>query len=367
MKFVVFAVVFALIACAILLNAATAPKAVAAWTFVVSGDSRNCGDLIMPVIAARSKAARARFYWHLGDLRALYQMDQDYAGFHRKELSALTMDAYLKDAWTDFEHNQVAPFAPLGFFLGIGNHETVGRTEDQFVMQFRKLLDSDPIRHQREIDKFSDGMVHPYYHWREPGTDLINLDNAFGVFDQAQVDWIMKVIAADEADPDVKVLLVGMHESLPDSYSLDHSMNEGSDKGTSGRAVYHRLLDFRQKTGKAVHVFSSHSHYYLENIYNTGMWQSNGGVLPGTLIGTAGAQHYAVPPEVKSFATFAENQYGFALVRVDPNAGARAVDVRFVPVKRQDLSAAAIEKFGRDAVDFCFSQNWRATLHEATY
>jgi hypothetical protein len=277
------------------------------------------------------------------------------------------MDSYLKAAWDDFAQNQVAPFGQMPFLLGIGNHEVIGRTRDQFVAHFRTLLDIDPIRRQRETDDPNDHTVRPYYHWRAPGTDLINLDNAFSVFDQAQSDWTMKVIAADEADSEVKVLLVGMHESLPDGYSQDHSMNQGADKGKSGRAIYRRLLEFRRKTGKQVHVFSSHSHYYLEDIYNTGSWQSSGGVLPGTLIGTAGAQHFSVPPEVKSFAAWAENQYGYALVRVDPNGGTRAVDVRFVPVKRQDISAAAISKFGRNAVDFCFSQNWRATLHEAAY
>jgi hypothetical protein len=352
---------------ATLCRGATASGPAPIWTFVVSGDSRNCGDLIMPVIASRAKVAGARFYWHLGDLRALYLVDQDYAGVHRKEPAALTMDAYLKAAWDDFEQNQVAPFGKMPFFLGIGNHEVIGRTVDQYVAQFRKLLDSDPIRRQREADNPNDHTVRSYYHWKAPGTDVINLDNAFSVFDQTQLDWAMKVIAADEADPEVKVLLVGMHESLPDSYSLDHSMNQGADMGKSGRAIYQRLLEFRNRTGKQVHVFSSHSHYYLANVYNTGSWQSNGGVLPGTLIGTAGAQHYSVPPEVKSFTTWAENQYGYAVVRVDPNAGARAVEVRFVPVKREELGIALVNKFGRDAVDYCFTQNWRAMLHDANY
>ena len=145
--------------------------------------------------------------------------------------------------------------------------------------------------------------------------DFMNLDNAKAIFDEAQLSWAMKVIAADETDPSVKVLLVGMHASLPDSYTFDHSMNQGSDKGESGRVLYKRLLEFRQKTGKPVHVFSSHSHYYLADIYNTGAWQSNGGVLPGWLVGTAGAQHYSIPPEVKSFTTWAENEYGYELVR----------------------------------------------------
>lgn len=340
-------------------------KTAGSWTFVVSGDSRNCGDLIMPVIARRAKAAGARFYWHLGDLRALYKVDEDYAGLHRKTPEALTKEAYDKAAWDDFEQNQVAPFGSLPFFLGIGNHETIGRTPEQFVTQFHKLLDAEPIRRQREADDPNDHTVRTYYHWKESGVDFVNLDNAKAIFDEAQLSWAMKVIAADETDPSVKVLLVGMHASLPDSYTFDHSMNQGSDKGESGRVLYKRLLEFRQKTGKPVHVFSSHSHYYLADIYNTGAWQSNGGVLPGWLVGTAGAQHYSIPPEVKSFTTWAENEYGYALVRVTPDTG--AVEVRFVPVKRPDLGAALVNKFGKAAVDFCFTENWRATLHLDPY
>ena len=63
-----------------------------------------------------------------------------------------------------------------------------------------------------------------YYHWKEGGVDFINMDNANSVFDGAQMAWAMKVIAADEADPAVKIVMVGMHESLPDSYSRDHSV-----------------------------------------------------------------------------------------------------------------------------------------------
>src|SRR5438309_772095 len=43
------------------------------WRFIVSGDSRNCGDVVVPTIAAHSSAYyQPSFYWHLGDLRAIY-------------------------------------------------------------------------------------------------------------------------------------------------------------------------------------------------------------------------------------------------------------------------------------------------------
>ena len=48
------------------------------WSFAVSGDSRNCGDVIMPAIAADAIKHNAAFYWHLGDLRKISGPDQDF-------------------------------------------------------------------------------------------------------------------------------------------------------------------------------------------------------------------------------------------------------------------------------------------------
>ena len=72
----------------------------------------------MPVIARRAIKKDARFYWHLGDLRAMYEVDEDYAGLHRKDPAALTMDAYVKAAWDDFKQNQIKPFGKIPFLAG---------------------------------------------------------------------------------------------------------------------------------------------------------------------------------------------------------------------------------------------------------
>ncbi len=49
------------------------------FKFAVSGDSRNCGDIVMPAIAASVLKSGANFYWHLGDFRAIYDFDEDMA------------------------------------------------------------------------------------------------------------------------------------------------------------------------------------------------------------------------------------------------------------------------------------------------
>src|SRR5215813_2854759 len=99
-------------------KAAAAP---APWSFVVSGDSRNCGDVVMPAIATGAHQNKAAFYWHLGDLRAIYDFDQDYRSLH----PAAPVIDYLTNAWNDFQRSQIEPFGETPFFVGIGNHETV--------------------------------------------------------------------------------------------------------------------------------------------------------------------------------------------------------------------------------------------------
>jgi hypothetical protein len=52
---------------------AQSPAPNASWTFAVSGDSRNCGDVVMPGIAAAVKQSGAAFYWHLGDFHLQFR------------------------------------------------------------------------------------------------------------------------------------------------------------------------------------------------------------------------------------------------------------------------------------------------------
>jgi hypothetical protein len=70
----------------------------ATWHFAVSGDSRNCGDVVMPAIAAGARANQAAFFWHLGDLRAINDFDEDFHALHPQASIA----EYLSTAWLDF-------------------------------------------------------------------------------------------------------------------------------------------------------------------------------------------------------------------------------------------------------------------------
>jgi hypothetical protein len=60
----------------------------------------------------------------------------------------------------------------------------------------------------------------------------------------------------------------------------------------SGHQVYGWQLGFKQRSKKPVYVLASHSHFYMEGIFNTEYWRAHGGVLPGWIVGTAGAERY---------------------------------------------------------------------------
>src|ERR1700745_2803239 len=96
---------------------AESPKG--AWRFIVSGDSRNCGDVVMPAIAAHSARFTPSFYWHLGDLRAISRIDEDMHCAAQKAGQVLTFDNYQRRAWNDFVENQIAAFGDVPFYLGI--------------------------------------------------------------------------------------------------------------------------------------------------------------------------------------------------------------------------------------------------------
>jgi hypothetical protein len=91
------------------------PLPAGSWRFIVSGDSRNCGDVVMPAIAAHSAHFTPSVCWHLGDLRAIYKIDEDMAFEAANRGQVLACDNYERLAWSDFAANQIGPPARLPF------------------------------------------------------------------------------------------------------------------------------------------------------------------------------------------------------------------------------------------------------------
>jgi hypothetical protein len=345
------------------------------WKFAVSGDSRNCGDVVMPAIARDVLRHNVAFYWHLGDFRKMYDLDEDIQQEPEHRSQKMTLAQYREAAWDDFIRRQIAPFGTLPVFFSIGNHELYkygsGKEKEEqshsdYLSTFHRWLAAPELQAQRLRDK--DASVLAYYHWKKNGVDFINLDNSRDSgFERAQLDWLAKRLEEDKADAKIHAVVVGMHRALPNSISCDHSMNEST--GTdSGRRAYAELLSVQNDAHKHVYILASHSHFFMERIYETAYWKNRKSVLPGWIVGTAGAVRYLLPenwndpnrpedllpPDILA-KTFT---YGYLLATVHPS-GEIAFDYR--EMTKEDVPKQVLDDFGKPFVDFCFLANRELT------
>ena len=370
------------------------------WTFAVSGDSRNCGDVIMPAIAADSASHAPQFYWHLGDFRFIALVDEDMqcrltpaanpimmkicrefaglyaealksgkvpeedAGFYAEVHKSGKVDewlAYEKRAWEDFKQYQVGTFAKnkTPVFLGIGNHEMILHNDhEDFIKAFKDWLNPDN-------QKTETGKIQTYYHWTIGGVDFINLDNAGKAveeknlsFGDDQLQWLGDRLAKDASDADVKTIVVGMHAALSDSISAKHSMNETKEGAASGRKAYERLWEWQTQTHKHVYVLASHSHFYMENIFNTDAWTGKNEVLQGWIVGSAGAHRIPLPSAYKKAKDARTNVYGYLLGTVNPDGQSDgSIKFEFHEIKIDSVPADVVARFQKGFVPWCFQHN----------
>jgi hypothetical protein len=135
-------------------------------------------------------------------------------------------------------------------------------------------------------------------------------------------------------------------------------MNESAAGVESGRRVYELLLKAQDESHKLVYVLASHSHYYMDGTFNTAYWKSHGGVLPGWIIGTAGAQRYALPPEAHDARAAKTNVYGYLLGSVNPHGEAPGtIKFKFEELKESSVPQSVLQHFGPAAVHECFVDN----------
>jgi hypothetical protein len=325
------------------------------FKFAVSGDSRNCGDVVMPAIAASVLKSGASFYWHLGDFRAIYDFDEDMAPPGRLGLNAphLTIATYLQRAWPDFISRQLMPFGSLEIFLGIGNHETIyPKTHAEWIERFGAWLNTPRLHAQRQKDGDTAGGPRSYFHWVMNDVDFLSLDNATGnAFDAAQLAWIRRRLAADQRSRSITTVVVGMHEALPGSKGMSHSMCAAPAGVESGRAVY-KLLWALEQSGKKVYVLASHSHFVMDDIYNTAYWKDQ--VLPGWIVGTAGAVRYRLPAGVPTATIARTDVYGYLLGTVMSDG---AIHFDFHETDFNELRQANEGKTPEPLVRWCYAEN----------
>jgi Calcineurin-like phosphoesterase len=336
-------------------------SAARSWTFVVGGDSRNCGDVVMPAVAAGAAARGAQLYWHLGDFRAIYDYDEDFLAQPERAGRHVAIADYERLAWDDFIQSQVVPFGKIPVFLALGNHETTTpKVRTEYLTQFADWLTVPAIRDQRLRDDPKDHRLRAYYHWIQGGVDFVTLDNATpDQFDSEQLRWFDGVISRAEKNPEVRAIVVGMHAALPDSLASDHSMNDWAQGEQSGRRVYGRLVAARRV--KPVYIFASHSHFYMSGIFDTAQKQTAGEAIPGWIVGTTGAVRYALPEGASRARESKTDIYGFLVGTVEP-AGEKPGTLRldFQEIAEKDIPPETVKRFGPEFVHKCFEGNRRA-------
>ena len=327
------------------------------FSFAVSGDSRNCGDLVMPAIAKR--VGGAKFFWHLGDFRAMFGVDEDIRDEYAvrgKPLPSI-YEYFDKLAWADFIDSQVARFQ-VPVYLTPGNHETLYPTK-----HYPDPTPLDGITPKAAGDYMAafgayrpagaDNKDHAYYSWTVGPVLFIGLDNSHeNDFDGEQIAWFDRVLDAALKDGAVRTIVAGMHEALPGSLSADHSMDQASSR-ENGEHVYARLLNAQNEGGKRVYVLASHSHFFMDGLFNN---QAPARRLPGWIVGTGGAQRYKLPADAGMARTAITHVYGFMTgdVRSDGE-----IEFGFSQLSKADIKDEAGRRYSDSLVDFCFDKNSR--------
>jgi hypothetical protein len=335
---------------------AATPLPEGSWHFIVSGDSRNCGDIVMPAIAAHGTKYAPSFYWQLGDLRAIYKIDEDMAFAAQNKGEVLSCDNYQRRAWSDFVEKQIAAFGDVPFYVGIGNHEVIPpKNEEAFKRHFFDWLNLPALQKQRQLDR-EPFLPEAYFHWIQGGVEFIYLDNASNFFSDDEQTWLIRRLQSATSNPEVKSVVVGMHEALPDSIANYHSMGDNTAEPRarpSGENVYKALVAFRDHSEKPVYVLASHSHFYMENIFDTAKLKENGSKpLPGWIVGTAGAVRYPLPAAAPSTAK--TDVYGYLLATVSPDG---TIQFTFEEVRETDVPKYVEHRYPATAVPWCFAHN----------
>jgi hypothetical protein len=239
-------------------------------------------------------------------------------------------------------------------FLAIGNHETIlPATREAWLLQFADWLETPVIRAQRLQDNPQDHKLHTYYHWVNRNVDFITLDDASpDQIDAAQMAWLRATLQRDESSPEIRSIVVGMHAALPGSVGHVHSMSDWAQGDQSGRQVYEMLWHAHSSAHKQVYVIASHSHFFMENVFETADWK--GKVLPGWIVGTAGAVRYRLPAETGPAQHAQTDVYGFLLGTVSPDG---AISFAFHKLGFDDLISANAGKYPQRQMRWCFDEN----------
>ncbi len=150
----------------------------------------------------------------------------------------------------------------------------------------------------------------------------------------------------------VTTIVMGAHEALPHSTGSEHAMDDWERGERTGELVYTWFYD-AQAAGKHVYLIASHSHYYSPNIYDTAYWRERyRKVVPGFIMGAAGAHRYALPKSAKPGAK--TMFYGFVQGTVHADG---TIDFTLHEVSEADLMKAKWPNAPEAAIHECYIHN----------
>jgi len=183
--------------------------------------------------------------------------------------------------------------------------------------------------------------------------------------------WLNDRLEHDRADPQIRTIVVGMHKALPGSISNFHSMSETAAGEQSGRCAYRKLEKIEREDHKQIYVLSSHSHFIMTNIYDTSFWHEHAqSILPGILVGTAGAVRYRLPKSplvghdnasvcMRNNEPFCAQTdvYGYLLATVNAKGKPGAIRFDFREITARNVPAEVKRRFAPDTINACFKGN----------
>jgi hypothetical protein len=146
--------------------------------------------------------------------------------------------------------------------------------------------------------------------------------------------------------------VVGMHAALPGSIGHAHSMSDSPQGDKTGREAYEALWHVHNSAHKHVYILASHSHFLMENVFETADWKDK--VLPGWIIGTAGAVRYRLPAEAGPSQKAMTRVYGFLDGTVTPDG---AISFAFQKLSLEDLLSANAGRYPAQLVSWCYKEN----------
>jgi hypothetical protein len=249
----------------------------------------------------------------------------------------------------------MASFGSFPVFLARGNHESIRpMTREGYIARFSIFLNRPEIQAQRKADGGAADAAQPWYHWTRDGVDFITLDNAsHDEFSDAQLHWLRSVLDRDQAPQSgIRTIVAAMHEALPHSISSNHAMDDWDLGIRTGELVYTWLFN-AQSAGKHVYILASHSHYYSPNIFNTPYWkQYTSNVVPGIIIGSAGAHRYKLPREADKASR--TDIYGYLQGTVHADG---SIDFALHELSEEDLVQSKWPNAPLNAIHECFIHN----------